>query len=144
MDDLTKAQRRKNMQHIRSKDTSIELRLRKALWHSGIRYRKNCAALPGKPDIAITKWRIAVFCDSSFWHGRDFGSKKPVATNHEYWDKKIRRNMERDMEVNQALLAMDWTVIRFWDTDIMKRLDECVLTIQEAILDAAIRFVTDS
>lgn len=143
MDDLTKEQRRKNMQHIRSKDTSIELRLRKALWHSGIRYRKNYVALPGKPDIAITKWRIAVFCDSSFWHGRNFDSKKPVATNHEYWDKKIRRNMERDIEVNQALLAMDWVVIRFWDTDIMKRLDECVLTIQEAILDAAMRAVTD-
>jgi DNA mismatch endonuclease (patch repair protein) len=90
MDDLTPEQRRKNMQHIRSTDTSIEIKLRKALWHEGIRYRKNYKALPGKPDIAITKYRIAVFCDSSFWHGRDFEKKKPVATNHQYWDAKIR------------------------------------------------------
>ena len=91
MDDLTPEQRRKNMQHIRSKDTSIEIKLRKALWHEGIRYRKNYKALPGKPDIAITKYRIAIFCDSSFWHGRDFDKKKPVETNHNYWDAKIKR-----------------------------------------------------
>ena len=130
MDDLTKEQRRKNMQHIRSKDTSIELRLRKALWHEGIRYRKNYSALPGKPDIAITRWKIAVFCDSSFWHGRNFASKKPVDTNHDYWDAKIRRNMKRDEEVNSSLKKMGWTVIRFWDTEINKDLELCVLSIK--------------
>ena len=135
MDDLTPEQRRKNMQHIRSKDTSIEIKLRKALWHEGIRYRKNYKALPGKPDIAITKYRIAVFCDSSFWHGRDFEKKKPVATNHQYWDAKIRRNMERDNEVNQQLRAAGWTVLRFWDIDINKSLDECINTIIEAVLE---------
>lgn len=71
MDDLIPAQRRKNMQAIKSKDTHIELALRNALWHKGIRYRKNYKGLPGKPDIAITKYRIAVFCDSDFWHGYD-------------------------------------------------------------------------
>lgn len=71
MDDLTPEQRRKNMQAIKSKDTHIELALRNALWHKGIRYRKNYKGLPGKPDIAITKYRIAVFCDSDFWHGYD-------------------------------------------------------------------------
>lgn len=76
MDNLTPEQRKKNMSHIRSKDTSIEVRLRKALWHEGIRYRKNYTDLPGKPDIAVTKYKIAVFCDSSFFHGRDFASKK--------------------------------------------------------------------
>lgn len=136
MDDMTKEQRRKNMQHIRSKDTSIELKLRKALWHAGIRYRKNYSKIPGKPDIAVTRWKIAVFCDSSFFHGRDFDIKKPVDSNHEYWDKKIRRNMERDREVEQALRAMDWQVIRFWDIDINKHLDECVLTVREAITEA--------
>ena len=69
MDNLTPDQRRKNMQSIRSKDTSLELKLRSALWKEGIRYRKNYNKLPGKPDIAITKYKIAVFCDSSFWHG---------------------------------------------------------------------------
>ncbi len=135
MDDMTKEQRRRNMQHIRSKDTSIEIRLRKALWAAGIRYRKNYSVLPGKPDIAITKWKIAVFCDSSFWHGRDFETKKPVATNHEYWDKKIRRNMERDREVDQALRALDWLVLRFWDIEINKHLEECVNTVKEAVAE---------
>lgn len=135
-DDLTKEQRRKNMQHIRSKDTSIEIKLRNALWGEGIRYRKNNKALPGKPDIAITKYKIAVFCDSSFWHGRDFESKKPVDTNHDYWDAKIRRNMERDLEVNQQLITLGWTVLRFWDVDINKRLDECIQAVKEAILTA--------
>lgn len=137
-DDMTPEQRRKNMQHIRSKDTSIEIKLRNALWHEGIRYRKNYKKIPGKPDIAITKYRIAVFCDSSFWHGRDFDTKKPVDINHEYWDKKIRRNMERDQEVNQQLKAMGWTVLRFWDVEINKRLDECVKTVKETIFEAEI------
>lgn len=137
-DDLTKEQRRKNMQRIRSKDTSIELKLRKALWHEGIRYRKNYKKLPGKPDIAITKYRIAVFCDSSFFHGRDYETRKPVGTNFEYWDKKIRRNMERDREVEQELRAMDWTVIRFWDKDIKKDLDGCIQTVKEAIWESRI------
>ena len=138
MDDLTPEQRRKNMQHIRSKDTSIEIKLRKALWHEGIRYRKNYKVLPGKPDIAITKYRIAIFCDSSFWHGRDFEKKKPVATNHQYWDAKIRRNMERDNEVNQQLRAAGWTVLRFWDSDINKNMNECINTVKEAVLESKI------
>lgn len=133
MDDMTPEQRRKNMQHIRSKDTSIELRLRKALWHEGIRYRKNFKDLPGKPDIVLTKYKTAIFCDSSFWHGRNFETKKPVATNHEYWDAKIRRNMERDQEVNTQLEELGWTVLRFWDEDINKHLDDCVQTIKKAI-----------
>lgn len=140
MDNLTPEQRRKNMQHIRSKDTSIEIKLRKALWHEGIRYRKNYKALPGKPDIAITKYRIAIFCDSSFWHGRDFDSKKPVETNHKYWNTKIRSNMERDREVNQSLRLMEWIVLRFWDIDINKRLEECIQTVKEAVIEAKLKY----
>ncbi len=133
MDNLTKAQRTKNMRHIRSENTSIEIKLRKALWHEGIRYRKNYKELPGKPDIVITKYRIAIFCDSSFWHGRDFDKKKPVATNHEYWHKKIKRNMERDVLVTQQLQKLNWTVLRFWDEDINKRLDICIQEVKKAI-----------
>ena len=138
MDDLTPEQRRKNMQHIRSKDTSIEVRLRHALWHEGIRYRKNYTKLIGKPDIVITKYRIVIFCDSSFWHGRNFESKKPVATNREYWDAKIRRNMERDNEVDRQLKAEGWTVLRFWDVDINKSLEKCVQVVKEAIFEAMV------
>ena len=138
MDDLTPEQRRKNMQHIRSKDTSIEIKLRKALWHEGIRYRKNYKELPGKPDIAITKYRIAIFCDSSFWHGRDFDKKKPVDTNHEYWDSKIKKNMKRDLDVNRQLKEMGWLVLRFWDIEINKQLEMCVNTVLEGIIEAKI------
>ena len=138
MDDMTPEQRRKNMQHIRSKDTSIEIALRTALWHEGIRYRKNYKVLPGKPDIALTRYKIAVFCDSSFWHGRDFDSKKKPETNAAYWDAKIRRNTERDREVEQQLRALGWTVLRFWDDEIKKDLDGCVRTVKEAIFDTEI------
>ena len=138
-DDMTPEQRRKNMQHIRSKDTSIEIKLRTALWHKGIRYRKNYKGLIGKPDIVITKYKIAVFCDSSFWHGKDFDKKKPVATNSEYWSAKIRRNIKRDDEVTQLLNANGWTVLRFWDEDINKHLNECVKTVEEAILDVTVQ-----
>ena len=133
MDVLTPEQRRKNMQHIKAADTSIEVKLRTALWREGVRYRKNYNKLPGKPDIVFLKPRVAVFCDSSFWHGKDFDSKKPVATNHDFWDKKIRKNIERDKEVNQQLTGMGWSVLRFWDVEINKRLAECVKAVKEAL-----------
>lgn len=133
MDVLTKEQRQKNMRHIKSKDTDIELKLRKALWSNGVRYRKNYNKLPGKPDIAITRWKIAVFCDASFWHGKDFETKKPVATNADFWKAKISRNIERDKEVNQQLKEKGWTVLRFWDDEIHKHLDNCVLKVKETI-----------
>lgn len=134
MDDLTPEQRHKNMQAIRSKDTSIELALRKALWHEGVRYRKNYKALPGKPDIVITKHKIAVFCDSDYWHGYDWKNRhQRIKSNRDYWIPKIERNMERDHEVNAKLEANGWTVLRFWEWQIRKHLDECVRTIVETI-----------
>ena len=102
MDNLTKEQRHKNMKNIKSQNTSIELLLRKALWKKGYRYRKNYKALPGKPDIALTKYKIAIFCDGEFFHGKDWEVLKPRlerGTNSEYWVKKIARNIERDNEV---------------------------------------------
>ena len=134
MDDLTPEQRRKNMQAIKSKDTSIEIILRLALWHRGIRYRKNYKSLPGKPDIAITKHKLAVFCDSDYWHGYDWENRhQRIKSNREYWIPKIERNMQRDKEVTAQLQAMGWTVLRFWEWQIKKRLDECVNTIMEAV-----------
>lgn len=134
MDDLTPEQRRKNMQAIKSKDTSIEIVLRLALWHRGIRYRKNYKSLPGKPDIVITKHKLAVFCDSDYWHGYDWENRhQRIKSNREYWIPKIERNMQRDKEVTAQLQAMGWTVLRFWEWQIKKRLDECVNTIMEAV-----------
>ena len=137
-DNLTKEQRHKNMSHIKSKDTSIEVKLRKALWSRGYRYRKNYNELPGKPDIAITKYRIAIFCDSEFFHGKDWEVLNPrlqKGDNAEYWIPKIQRNRERDDEINKKLLFLGWTVIRFWGRDIMKKTDECVKVIEETIWD---------
>ncbi len=128
MDVLTKEQRRKNMQHIRSKNTKAELILRKALWHCGVRYRKNYKALPGTPDIAITKFRIAIFVDGDFWHARGHEEKpgEQIKTNKAFWVKKLRRNIERDKEVNQKLLEMGWLVLRYWDSEVNKDCDACV------------------
>ena len=142
MDVLTPEQRRKNMQHIRSKDTSIEVILRKVLWHKGYRYRKNYKDLPGKPDIAITKYKIAIFCDSEFFHGKDWQEdlEKRVlrGTHSEFWYGKIKRNMERDQEVDRNLHGEGWTVLRFWGKDIKKHTDECVKAVEEAILESRI------
>ena len=138
MDNLTKEQRHKNMVNIKGKNTSIELCLRKALWNRGIRYRKNYKKLPGKPDIAITKYKIAVFCDSEFFHGKDWEVLKPrleAGNNAEYWVPKISRNRERDEEVNKELLFLGWTVIRFWGKEIKKNTDECIKVIEETIFD---------
>lgn len=138
MDNLSKEQRHKNMQNIRSKNTSIEILLRKALWNKGYRYRKNYKKLPGKPDIVLTKYKIAVFCDGEFFHGKDWEVLKPRierGDNSEYWLKKISRNMERDNEINKQLLFLGWTVIRFWGKDIKKDVDECVKVIEECIWD---------
>lgn len=133
-DDLTPEQRRKNMQAIRSKDTAIELMLRKALWKRGVRYRKNYKKLIGKPDIAITKYKIAVFCDSDYWHGYDWEHRNQrIKSNREYWIPKIERNMARDREVTAALQEEGWTVIRFWEWQIKKHLDECVEEVLRAI-----------
>lgn len=138
MDNLTKEQRHKNMQHIRSKDSAIEKKLRKALWDKGYRYRKNYKELPGKPDIVLTKYKIAIFCDGEFFHGKDWEILKPrleKSDNSEFWKKKIERNMERDEEVNKQLLFLGWTVIRFWGKDIMKNTEECIRVVEEAIFD---------
>ena len=118
MDVLTKEQRRKNMQNIRSKDTQIEVLLRKALFSKGIRYRKNYEKLPGKPDIVLPRLQ--------------------KSNNSEFWINKISKNRERDDEVNKKLLFMGWTVIRFWGTDIKKHTEDCVRVIEETIFDIAV------
>lgn len=137
-DVLTLEQRRKNMQHIRSSDTKIEIVLRKALWKKGYRYRKNYRELPGKPDIVLTKYKIAIFCDGEFFHGKDWETLKPKlekSNNGKFWIGKISRNIERDNEVNKQLLSQGWTVIRFWGNDIIKHTDECIKVIEETIFD---------
>ena len=128
-DRLTKEQRKRCMSSIKSKNTGIEIRLRRALWAKGYRYRLNCNDIPGKPDIAIKKYRVPVFCDSEFFHGKDWeNSLLPQlqrGSNSDFWIKKIRRNMERDCEVNEILQNAGWTVIRLWGKDIIHDADNC-------------------
>ena len=138
MDVLTKEQRHKNMSHIKGKDTVIEKKLRKILWQKGFRYRKNYKKLPGTPDIALTKYKIAIFCDGEFFHGKNWEELEKHlknSNNSEFWISKIKRNIERDEEIDKKLNAMGWTVLRFWGEDIKKRPDECIRVIEETILD---------
>lgn len=133
-------QKHYNMSRIKSKNTKIEVRLRKALWHSGIRYRINYSVLPGKPDIAITKYRIAIFCDGEFWHGKDWGTKRAkIATNRDYWIPKIEKNIDRDTQIDKELYALGWQVLRFWGKDIEKNLELCVNEVHDAILQDLIQ-----
>ena len=137
-DVLTPEQRRKNMQHIRGKDTKIEIILSKALCKRGYRYRKHYKSIPRSPDIALTRYKIAIFCDGEFFHGKDWEVLRPrleKSNNSEFWISKISRNRERDDEINKKLLYMGWTVIRFWGSDIKKDTDECIRVIEETIFE---------
>ena len=110
-----------NMSRIKCKDTGIEVILRKELWKRGLHYRKNVTKVFGKPDIAFVSKKIAIFCDSEFWHGYDWAHKKDDFKNRQdYWLPKIERNMKRDCEVNAHLKNEGWTVLRFWGNDIKK------------------------
>ena len=123
-----------NMSRIRNKDTGIELALRKELWSRGIRYRKNVKTVEGKPDIAFIGKKVAVFCDSEFWHGYNWDERKnDLKKNKEFWIAKIERNMERDAEVNRILKEQGWTVLRFWGNQIKKNLSECADIIENAV-----------
>lgn len=134
----TTEQSSKNMKGIRGKNTKIEVILRKALWKKGYRYRKNYDKIPGRPDIAMPQYKIAIFCDGEFFHGKDWDvlkSRLEKGSNPEYWIQKIERNRIRDKEKDAQLYYLGWTVIHFWGKDIIKNTDECVKAIEEAIFD---------
>jgi DNA mismatch endonuclease Vsr len=129
MDKLTKEQRTKNMKAVKSKGSKM-----KSLWHKGYRYRKNDKTVFGKPDLVFKSLKIAVFCDSEFWHGKNWETKKyEHKSNPEFWFKKIERNIERDKEVNFELDKSSWKVIRFWGKEIEKNLELCTETIVNQI-----------
>jgi DNA mismatch endonuclease (patch repair protein) len=117
MDVHTKEQRSKNMSAIRSKETKLEIMVRKELWKRGIRYRKNVRDLFGNPDIAIKKYKLAVFLDSCFWHCCPIHFRKP-SSNTDFWDKKLRRNIIRDKEVTEYYARKGWAILRFWEHEV--------------------------
>ena len=134
MDKHTPEQRRRNMQAVKNKDSQIELLLRKELWNRGIRYRKNSTKIFGKPDIVFIGKKIAVFCDSEFWHGYNWEERKKDFKSHqEFWIPKIERNMERDKEVTIKLESEGWTVLRFWGNEIKKNTAQCADIIEKVV-----------
>ncbi len=123
----TSAQRSRMMSKIRGKNTRPEMRLRKALWNAGLRYRLHNEHLPGKPDIAIQKLKIAIFVDGEFWHGYEWEKKREkIKSNRAFWIPKIERNMQRDREVNAQLKNMGFEVFRFWESEVKKEIGTCI------------------
>ena len=129
-------QRHNIMSKIRGKDTKPEIVLRKYLWSKGLRYRKNYKKLPGRPDIVLTKYKLAVFVDSEFFHGKDWDVQKQKVergSNADYWVKKIERNIERDKLKDQALMELGWRIIHFWSKDVEKNVEQCYMQIVNSI-----------
>lgn len=126
---------RKRMSKVKLKGGKAETLLTKALWHHGYRYRKNDKKLPGSPDIAILKHRIAAFVDGEFWHGKDWELRKNgLKRNREYWIEKIEENMARDLRNDRLLLQAGWLPIHFWEKEVLKSLDGCVAQIDDIVL----------
>lgn len=128
---LTKSEQ---MARVRSKDTAPEMTLRRALWKRGLRYRVH-EDLPGTPDIAFVGPKVAVFCDGCFWHGCPRCYSHPVR-NSEFWEKKLRRNRERDKRVDQQLKGLGWDVIRVWEHELAEDLDAVAARIEEHVRSA--------
>lgn len=123
----TTKKRSKIMSKIRGKNTKPEMLFRKALWAKGVRYRVDSRDLPGRPDVSIKKYKLAIFIDGEFWHGYDWDiRKKKLKSNREFWIPKIERNLQRDREVNLQLEDLGFTVFRFWESEIKKNLDTCI------------------
>ena len=132
MDRHTPEQRHKNMAAVKNADSKIEVTLRKELWRRGLRYRKNVTKIVGKPDIVFTGKKIAVFCDSEFWHGYDWENRiNTIHTRRDFWIPKIERNMQRDIEVTKTLEEAGWIVLRFWGNEIIKNTEKCADIVQK-------------
>ncbi len=124
----------KRMANVHLKQGRAETILAKALWHQGYRYRLNYKKLPGSPDIALTKYSIAVFVDGEFWHGYQWETRKDkLKSNRDYWIEKIEENIDRDRRNDARLREMGWCVIHFWEKEVLKQTDECIVTVLSAI-----------
>ena len=129
---LSPEKRSKIMKAIHSNNTSIELLLRRELWKRNVRYRIHVKILGCRPDFSIKKYKLAVFVDGDFWHGRDY-SEERFHTNKKFWHNKIRRNMERDLEQTILLRDAGWIVLRFWETEILKDVSQCATAVIQTI-----------
>ena len=124
----------RRMANVSLKGGKAETMLAKALWTKGVRYRKNYKHLPGSPDIAITKLKIAIFVDGEFWHGENWPERKSkLRSNREYWIEKIEENIARDKRNDEKLIEQGWIPIHFWEKEVKKDLDSCVHKIIDMI-----------
>ncbi|HSJ66501.1 MAG TPA: very short patch repair endonuclease [Anditalea sp.] len=134
----TTKQRSYNMSRIKGKNTKPEKVFKNALWHAGIRYRSNKRNLPGRPDISLIKYKMLIFIDGSFWHGHDWQNRKTsIKSNRAFWIPKIERNMQRDREINAYYRSKNWTVIRFWDFEVINELGVCVNKVVGQVVEKA-------
>ena len=134
LDNHTPEQRSKNMKAVKNKGSNIETMLQKELWHRGLRYRKNVKTVYGKPDIAFIGKKVAVFCDSEFFHGYDWENKnKEIKSNRDFWIPKIEKNMARDKAVTEKLKSDGWIVLRFWGNEIKRNLSQCADKIESVV-----------
>lgn len=123
----TTKKRSRQMSKIRGKNTKPELLFRKALWKKGVRYRVDNNQLPGRPDVSIKKYKLAIFIDGEFWHGYNWSERKvKLKSNRAFWIPKIERNMQRDRQVNEQLENLGFTVFRFWEFEIKNDLKTCI------------------
>lgn len=132
MDNLTKEQRRKNMQNIRSKGTRPENIVRKELKKRKIYFTQHIKTIPGKPDFVFRRKKVVVFIDSDFWHGNPERFIMPN-TNTEYWKNKIEGNKKRDIEINNKLKSLGWNIIRIWEYDLKHNFDYSINLILKSI-----------
>ena len=123
------------MRNIKSHDTKVEIMFRKALFAKGLRYRVRNNSIIGKPDIVFPSQRVAIFIDGDFWHGYKWESRKNrMQSNSRYWISKIERNIQRDLEVNSLLKSQGWTVLRFWEHDVLKQVNSCIEKVSGLLL----------
>lgn len=123
----TPKKRSKIMSKIRGKNTKSELLFRSALWKKGVRYRVDSKQIPGRPDVSIKKYKLAIFIDGEFWHGYNWDERKDnIKSNRAFWIPKIERNMQRDRQVNRELEALGYTVFRFWEQEVKNDLEKCI------------------
>lgn len=134
VDNMTPAQRRKNMQAIRSV-SKLEQVVSSALWNKGYRFRRNTPNLFGKPDISIKKYQVVIFIDSCFWHSCPLHGNMPK-TNHKFWEEKLLRNRMRDEEVSTYYINAGWNILRIWEHEVKEDFDMVINKIIKFIEDA--------
>ncbi|USG67346.1 very short patch repair endonuclease [Brevibacillus ruminantium] len=134
-DMFTKEQRSKNMKAIRSTGSALENKVTKELWRRGFRFRKNVRKLMGNPDIAIQKHKIVIFLDSCFWHSCPIHGNMPT-TNVGYWEKKLKRNMDRDIEVKEYYSNKGWKILRIWEHEVKNDFEGTLEKISNFILQS--------